>query len=121
MSITLVYDGTTVSLDGERVPDNPIDTRPVSVSGVRRTFLGAAKAWSRYRKFSVTMTWTNIPSSVLGSLDGLSDTTEDVYGTGFDDNVFSTQYVNFKVDKKSWNPQMTGLNSYTVSLRMEQL
>ena len=121
MSISLVYDGTTVSLDGERVFDSPMDVKPITVSGVRRTYLGAAVAWSRYRKFAVTMTWTGIPSSVLGSLDGLSDTIETVFGTGFDANVFSTQYVNFKVDKDSWDPKPSGLNSYDVSLRMEQL
>ena len=121
MSISLVYDGTTVSLDGERSPDSPIDINPITVSGVRRTYLGAAVAWSRYRKYSVAMTWTNIPDSVLGSLTGLSDSTDTVYGTGFDTNIFSSTNVNFKVDAQSWTIKESGLNAYTATLKLEQL
>ena len=121
MSISLVYDGTTITLDSERVPDSPIGINPITVSGIRRTFLGVAKAWSRYRKYSVDFTWTNIPDSVLGSLTGLSDSTDTVYGTGFDANIFTTQYVNFKVDKQSWTIKESGLNAYTATLKLEQL
>ena len=121
MSITLVYDGTTVNLDTERSPDSPLDIKPITVSGVRRTYLGAAVAWKRYRKYSVGMTWTDIPDSVLGSLTGLSDSTDTVYGTGFDTNLFTTQYVNFKVDKQSWTIKESGLNAYTATLKLEQL
>ena len=121
MSISLVYDGTTITLDSERVPDSPIGINPITVSGIRRTFLGVAKAWSRYRKYSVDFTWTNIPDSVLGSLEGMSDTTETVYGTGFDTNIFSSTNVNFKVDKQSWSVKESGVNAYTVTLTLEQL
>jgi len=51
----------------------------------------------------------------------LSDTTETVYGTGFDTNIFSSTYVNFKVNKQSWTIKETGLNAYTVTLKLEQL
>ncbi len=121
MSISLVYDGTTVTLDSDRVPDNPLDIRPIAASGVRRTYLGAAKVWDRFSKHTVGMTWTGIPSAVLGSLKALSDTTDTIYGTGFDANVFDSQYVNFVADKKSWTVECSGLNSYNATLRFEEV
>ena len=120
MSITLVYDGTTADLSGANVPDDPLDIRVIAASGVRRTYLGIAKAWSRYSKHSVEMTWTGIPSAVVGTLKSLSDTTDIIYGTGFDANVFDSANVNFLVDKQSWTVQPSGLNSYNVTLRFEE-
>jgi len=121
MSITLVYDGTTADLSGANVPDSPIGIGLLTVGGIRRTYLGTAKIWSRWAKHYVEMTWTGISSTVVGTLEPLSSTTETIYGTGFDTNVFTTQYVNFKVQQSSWTVQPTGLNSYTVKLRFEEL
>ena len=121
MSITLVYDGTTADLSGANVPDSPMGIGLLTMGGVRRTYLGTAKIWSRWSKHYVELTWTGISSTVLGTLEPLSTTTDTVYGTGFDSNVFSSEYVNFKVKHDSWRVQPTGLNSYTVSLRFEEL
>lgn len=121
MSITLVYDGTTVDLSGANVPDSPLDIDPINMGGIRRTYLGTAKIWNRWAKNIVTMTWSGVSSDVVGTLKPLSATTETVYGTGFDSNLFTSQYVNFKVNRDSWRVQPTGLNSYNISLRFEEL
>jgi len=120
MSITMVYDGTTAALSDANVPDSPLDIKTISVSGVRRTYLGIAKVWTRYAKHSVGMTWSNVSSEVVGTLKSLSDTTDIIYGTGFDAVVFDSQYVNFLVDKQSWTVQDSGLNSYNVFLLFEE-
>lgn len=121
MALTLVYGTTTVELTSERVPDSPLEIRPVTVAGVRRTFLGAAKAYLRYRKHAVGMNWTGITSATLGSLKGLSLTGSTVYGTGFDAAVFGSSNVSFIVDRSSWAADESGLNSYDVSLVLEEL
>lgn len=121
MSITLVYDGTTADLSGANVPDSPLGIGPITMGGVRRTYLGTAKIWSRWQKHYVEMSWSGISSEVLGSITPLSTTTETIFGTGFDTNVFSSQYVDFKSVHSSWRVQPTGLNSYNVSLRFEEV
>ena len=121
MALTLVYGTTTVELTGERVPDAPLDIRPVTVSGVRRTFLGTAKAYLRYRKHAVGMNWTGINSGMVGTLKALSLTGSTVYGTGFDANVFGSANVELLVDRSSWAVTESGLNAYDVSLVLEEL
>lgn len=121
MSITLVYDGTTADLSGANVPDSPLDIGLITSGGVRRTYLGTAKIWERWAKHYVEMSWTGVSSAVVGTIQSLSETTDTVYGTGFDANVFTSQYVNFKVNRNSWRVQPTGLNSYNISLRFEEL
>jgi hypothetical protein len=120
MSMTLTYDGTAVSLDGERAPDQNYDVSPVDVGGVRRTYLGAAKIWTRYAKLTVTFTWTGIGAAVLGSLRPLYSTTAAITGSGLPSGVFGTTSMSFYSVRNSWNVQPTGLDSYTARLTLEQ-
>ena len=121
MSMSLTYDGTALALSGANTPDADIAVGLVQVGGIRRTYLGAAVGWQRWRKHTVGLDWSGVSSDVVSALQPLGAHTGIVYGTGFDAAMFGTGFVNFRVVPDSWSATLTGLNAYDVGLRLEEV
>lgn len=114
MSVT--YDGTEYVMDSYRTPDAPLNVTVEEAGGVRRNFYGTASNWQRWRKHTVDFAWTGVTAEVVGSLQPISEFTGIVYGTNCDSSMFGASYVNFRVVTDSWQAELSGLNSYTVSM-----
>ena len=118
MSMTITYDGTVFDMSGANTPDADLPVSVDEAGGVRRNYYGTATNWQRYRKHVLPLTWTGVSSTVLGSIQPLSTWTGAVYGTGFDSAMFGATAVNWVVETSSYSADLTGLNSYTVSLTL---
>ena len=120
MSMVVTYDGTVFDMSGANVPDADLPVSVTEAGGVRRNYYGTASNWQRYRKHTLSLTWTGVSSTVLGSIQPLSEWTGIVYGTGFDSAMFGATSVNWVVETASYSADLTGLNSYTVSLTLQE-